>query len=432
MNIAWSVGFRSRGHYRLTQHTRVAWFIAAIIGAAIASFLPKKLPKRVITVSALSLSLSLLTLNHILILALPFLFTQLFSSALVLIGGIVNVSSHYDLDALTASLYLNGIANGLLFAPTLALAGEVAAFYMRGKFAASTEQLSFNLGILLQTLLYDYLKPSYNHSDGFNPETVHGIIDCVFGFFGLCFAALLFIESPVDLLVAGREMAATDAVRRLQRDFPPHSDLQQMQEHKLYVAQSERLTTEQSFVQAAPIFFKLGILRALNAMSISTYVFDLLYRWNGDYIVFAVCRLVGSFCGSIFVDVLGRKALTLVGLLISGGFAVGAATQLRVSRIIVCILICFFQFFCGLAFTPSSAYLSEAYPLKVKQNFISFTFMIELLVFIILSICDPFEYFLYVIGGFSLTAFLLGILALPETRRTTLREAQHRIHSTCF
>lgn len=343
----------------------------------------------------------------------------------------MNVSSHYDLNALTASLYLNGIANGLLFAPTLALAGEVAAFYMRGKFAASTEQLSFNIGILLQTLLCDFLKPSYNHSDGFNPETVHGIIDCVFGFFGLCFAALLFIESPVDLLVAGREMAAHDAVRRLQIDFPPHSDLKQLEEHKLYVAQSERLTTEQSFVQAAPIFFKLGILRALNAMSISTFVFDLLNRWSGHYVTFSVCRLVGSFCGSIFVDVLGRKALTLVGLLISGGFAVGTASQIF-TYMHVFMLLCFFQFFCGLAFTPSSAYLSEAYPLKVKQHFISFTFMIELLVFIILSICDPYEYILYVVGGICLAAGMLGILALPETRRTTLREAQQRIHSTCF
>lgn len=346
----------------------------------------------------------------------------------------MNVSSHYDLDALTAGLYLNGIANGLLFAPTLSLAGEQAAFYMRGKFTASTEQLSFNFGILLQILLCDSWEPSYNHHHqyGNNPETVHGIINCVFGFFGLCFAALLFIESPVDLLVAGREMAANDVVRRLQRDFPPHSDLQQMQEHKLYVSQNERLTTEQSCVQTTPIFLKLSILRALNAISISTFMFDVLYGCNGNYIIFGVSRLVGSFFGSIFVDSLGRKGLTLLGLLIGSGFAYGTASQMFYPYLNVFLLLCCFQFFCGVAFTPSSAYLSEAYPLKVKQNFISFTFMVELLVFIIISTCDPFQEFLYVIGGIFTGAFVLGIWCLPETRRTTLREAQKRFHSTCF
>lgn len=350
----------------------------------------------------------------------------------------MNVSSHYDLDALTAGLYLNGIANGLLFAPTLALAGEQAAFYMRGKFTASTEQLSFNFGILLQILLCDTWEPSYNHSDGFNPEKVHGIINCVFGFLGLCFAALLFIESPVNLLVAGREMAAHDAVRRLQKDFLPHSDLQQMQEHKLYVSQNDSLTTEQSFVQASPIFLKLSILRALNAISISTFIFDVVYISDGKYyIIFGACRLVGSFFSSIFVDSLGRKGLTLVGLLIGGGFAFGTASQMFYPYFNVFMLLCFFQFFCGVAFTPSSAYLSEAYPLKVKQNFISFTFMIELLVFIIISTCVSYQkdvlwIMLHATGGIFSVAFLLGIWCLPETRRTTLREALQRIQSTCF
>lgn len=76
MNIAWSVGFRSRGYYRLTEHTRVAWFIGAIIGTAIASFLPKILPKRVITVSwklALSFSLSLNKNDLIILLLASFL-----------------------------------------------------------------------------------------------------------------------------------------------------------------------------------------------------------------------------------------------------------------------------------------------------------------------------------------------------------------------
>lgn len=351
---------------------------------------------------------------------------------MVLIGGIVNVSSHYNVDALTAGLYLNGIANGLLFAPTLALAGEQAAFYMRGKFTTCTEQLSFNIGIVVQILLCDTWRPSHNHYDSINPETMHWIFNCLFGFTGLCCAAFLFIESPVDLLVAGREMAANDAVRRLQCDPTPYNDFYQLQEHRSYIAQNDELTREQSFVQACPILIKLSILRALNAISISCFMFDILYYCNGSYIIFGICRCIGSIFSSTFVDSLGRKGLTLAGLLIASIFAYTIGGLMFYPYNNKFMLLCFFQLFCGIAFAPSSAYISEAYPLKVKQSFISFTFMIELVVFIIFSICDPIQEFWYVIGGIYTATFVLGIWCLPETHRTTLREALQKFRPTAF
>ncbi|KAH8415517.1 hypothetical protein KR222_001631, partial [Zaprionus bogoriensis] len=406
MNIGWSIGFRNRIYYHLTTHTKVAWFIGAIIGAPIGGFLPKAVPKRVIT---------------------------LLCATLVLIGGILNVTaSRYDHDALTAGLYLNGIANGLLFAPTLALAGELAAFYMRGKLTTSTEQLSINFGIFLQILICDTWRPNDHHNDSFQPETVHGIIHCVFGFVGLCCAALMFIESPVDLLVAGRETAALEAVRRLQCDFPPLSDEPQLQEHKLYVAENKALPREHSCVEASSVFMKLCALRALSAISISCFVFDVLYQTRGDYIIFGACRLLGSFVATIFIEALGRKSLTLAGLLIGSGFAYATASQYFYPYLNVFMLLCFFQFFCGVAFTPTSAYLSEGYPLMRKQHFIGFAFMIEMLVFIILAICDPSAEFIYVIGGLFTGAFVLGIWGLPETRRTTLRESQKLFKATAF
>lgn len=189
----------------------------------------------------------------------------------------------------------------------------------------------------------------------------------------------------------------------------------------MYVAQNEELTREQSFTQAFPIFIKLALLRALNALSISSFIFDVLYDCNGNYIIFGACRWIGSLLGSTFVDSLGRKGLTLAGLLVASAFAYATASQMYYHY--AYMLLCFFQLFCGLAFTPGSAYISEAYPLKVKQSFISLTFMVELVVFIVCSICDPFQEFLYVIGGIFTGAFVLGLCCLPETRRTTLREA---------
>ncbi|KAL7733919.1 hypothetical protein ACLKA6_011624 [Drosophila palustris] len=414
INIAWSIGFRHRIYNTVSVHVSVAWFIGAIIGAAISSFLPKAISRKVIT---------------------------LFCSMLVMIGGIVNASTHYNLDAVKANLYLNGIANGLVFAPTLALAGELSVFYMRGKISTSIEQLSFNLGIFLQIVIYSGYSPSSYHSNGFNPELASGIIAAVFGFMGLVFATVLFIESPVDLVASGREQAAMDALRRLQRLVTPSDQtLAQLEEHKRYVAENESMSREKSFNHAVPAFIKLCLLRGLSALSISSFFYEMLYRanvydnWTGEYyIVFGACRLLGSFLASLFVDSLGRKAPILVGLAGSTAFAFVAASQVGLPYGAAEIWLYSFQSFAGVTFTISSAYLSEAYPLKVKQSFISFTFIIEMLVFIVIGTSDLIEVFLYIVGGLLLATFVLAIFWMPETRRASLREAQQKFRGflTC-
>ncbi|KAH8371424.1 hypothetical protein KR093_007427 [Drosophila rubida] len=392
MNIAWSIGFQVND--RLDNHIRAAWFIGAIIGAAIAAFLPRVLPRRVIT-----------------------------------------SSTHNDLSALQAHLYLNGIANGLAFAPTLALAGELAVFYMRGKISASTEQLSFNLGIFLQIIIAATYSQNYNYNNDYHHELVGGIIAAVFGFLGIVFAALMFIESPVTLVASGREQAAVDALRRLQRLFTPHDQtLAQLEEHKRYVADNQNLATEESFSRALPAFFKLAALRCVNAISISSFFCEMLsyssiYAIEMRIIIFGAARLLGSCIGALVVDSLGRKGPTVVGFAGATAFAFVAASQTVFGYHDVVFWLYFFEFFAGLALTITSAYLSEAYPLNVKQHFISFTFIVEMLIFIIIGSCDLVQEFLYIVGGICAGAFVLGILCLPETRRTTLRVAQQRFTS---
>ncbi|KAH8301886.1 hypothetical protein KR044_000310, partial [Drosophila immigrans] len=410
MNLAWSVGFRNTMYNGVSNHIRVAWFIGAIIGAAIAAFLPRVIPRRLIT---------------------------LFCSMLVLIGGIVNASTQFNLEALQANLYMNGIANGLAFAPTLALAGELAVFYMRGKIAASAEQLSFNLGIFLQIIVAATYTPSYYYND-FSPERVSGAIAAVFGFLALVFAALRFIESPVTMVATGREQAATDALRRLQRlGTPQEQTLAQLEEHKRYVADNNNLSTEESCSQAIPAFLKLTALRCVNAISICSFFSDILYYantsyyyWNQEYyIIFGAARLLGSCFATLIVDSLGRKGPTVVGLAGATAFAFVAASQEVFGYRNTIFWLYFFQLFAGFTFTITSAYLSEAYPLKVKQHFLSFTFIVEMLIFIILGSCDLVQEFLYIVGGICAGAFFMCILCLPETRRTTLRIAQQRFSS---
>ncbi|XP_060653552.1 uncharacterized protein LOC132789511 [Drosophila nasuta] len=409
MNIAWSIGFRHRIYDRASDHVRVAWFIGAIIGAAVAAFLPKVIPRRLITI---------------------------FCSTLVLIGGIVTWSSFYSVDAVLANLYLNGIANGLAFAPTVALAGELAVFYMRGKITASTEQLSFNLGIFLQIIVDStYIPDDYD----FAPEYVNGIITTVFGFVGLVMAAIMFVESPVTLVATGREQAATDALRRLQRPFltAQEETLAQLEEHKRYVTENTNMSSEESFSQAIPAFLKLTAIRCISAISISSFFVEILflanrhsYYWNDQHaLIFGAARLLGSCIAALIVDSLGRKGPTVVGLAGTAIFACVAASQSYYSYRDAIFWLYFFQLFAGLAFTMTSAYLSEAYPLKVKQHFLSFTFILEMVIFIIMGLNYLIDEFQYIVGGICAGAFFISILCLPETRRTTLRIAQQRFRS---
>jgi len=367
-----------------------------------------------------------------------------------MIGGIVIASTRQNGNATLAASYLDGIANGLVFAPFMALAGEVSVSYMRGLVAASVEQMCFGLGIFLQiiyTTTWSYSSyPSYN---SFSAENMKGVLSIIYGFLALVIGSLLCIESPVIMLAKNNdEQGAIDALRRLQRPYTlTNETYEQLAEHKKYLAQNNDLSTGQTIGQALPTFFKLVFLRGLNAMSISSFVrITLIYSFGfhghgsgylGWYIGFGVCRWMGNFIATFCMESMGRKKPTVLGLIVCSALAFVIAAQYNIflydTGNVIMLLV--FQLFAGIAFTATSPYLSEAYPLKVKQHFIAFTFIGEMLVFIGLTIASwshsaGANYF-YVMGGLYLFGFVFVALCLPETRRKTLRNAQD-MFSTFF
>ncbi|XP_030372994.1 hexose transporter HXT8-like [Scaptodrosophila lebanonensis] len=418
MNIALSAGFHNS---YLTIHMRVCWFIGAIIGALFSCFLANQISKKIIFQ---------------------------FSSFLVLIGGIVLACTKHNQNAMTAGLYLDGIANGFVFAPTLALAGEVVVFYMRGSITTNVEQMCYGIGFFLQ-IIYSM---SWNSGAAITSEQLHGLLSTVYGIIGLIIGSFLTIESPVLVLATKNEEAALDTLRLLQEPFTITSETyEQLAEHKRYLEKNKVLSTCESLVQAIPAFIRLVFLRALNAMSMSQvagYAFTLatytVYRNQaGPYVVFGLCRWLGNFITAFCTDTVGRKKLVLLGLLVTASMAIGAASKLDSSykswkfpkynphdMESVMALLCVYQVFAGVAFTPTSAYLSEAYPLGVKQNMISFTFIAEMLVFLIINATDlsftGTVNFFYILGGISAFSFVVGIWTFPETKRTTLRESQDK------
>ncbi|XP_017080222.1 solute carrier family 2, facilitated glucose transporter member 3 [Drosophila eugracilis] len=412
MNIAWSIGFHGRLFYKTTNHNFAAWFIGGIIGAVLSCFLTNKIAKK---------------------------YVLIFSSILVMIGGCVIASTRNNGDATLAGSYLDGIANGLVFAPFMALAGEVSVPYMRGLISASIEQMCFGLGIFLQiiyTTSWNYSTyPSYN---SFSSENMKGVLSIIYGLLALIIGSLLCIESPVIMLANNNnEQGAIDALRRLQRPYTlTNETFEQLAEHKKYLAHNKELSMGQSIGQALPTFIRLLFLRGLNAMSISKFVYiSFLYTFTHQYgrgswgwfIGFGICRWMGNFVATFCMESSGRKKPTLLGLFVCSILAFVVAVNYNTGNT---VMLLFFELLAGIAFTATSPYLSEAYPLGVKQHFIAFTFIGEMLVFILLTIFtwnkNAGATYFYVMGGLYLFGFFFVILCLPETRRTTLREAQEK------
>lgn len=441
------MGFRGPIRYVSSSHNNVAWFIGGIIGAVISCFLTNKVAKKYVMVSD-ELSKKLYSFCQ----TFKPPFPQLFASVLVSIGGLVIACTKNNGEATLAGSYLDGIANGLVFAPFLALAGELAVPDIRGKLATNMEQLSLQCGFLLQIIYTSSWTYSYYYSNDFSSENLKGVISAICGFSALLMALLLTIESPVLMLANNDEQGALDALRRLQKPATLTDETyEQLAEHKRYLAHNKDMTVGQSISQALPTFLRLVYLRAMNAMSLSSHVawtlaFSVYLQGErypeGWYLLLAVFRFVGALIPAFGIDSLGRKKPLLLGMIIgcAMAFAIGVQYSLAHAFQGVPILVVIFEFFAGMAFTGTSAYLSEAYPLGVKQHFIALTFIVEMFVFMIISLIDfniiyGGSQLFYGVGSLYIVGFILGAVSLPETRMMTLRGAQvlfSRVKNTEF
>lgn len=137
---------------------------------------------------------------------------------LVTVGGLVIACTHNNGAGTTAACYLDGIANGLVFAPFMALVGEISVPYLRGKASATLEQLCFGTGILLQIIyVSNWTYSSYMTYNDFTSENMKGVLSTIYGVLALIMGSFFTIESPVLMLANNEEQAAIDALRRLQK-----------------------------------------------------------------------------------------------------------------------------------------------------------------------------------------------------------------------
>lgn len=439
MNIAWSIGFICLDkELEISTHMRIAWFIAASIGSLGGVLLGKRFGYKLLMVSGNTWR----KFDEIFDDFLPLCFSQQFCSMFVLLGGVLFATTQLQPQAMLVARYLNGLANGLALPCSLAMAGELAVCYKRGRIASVTEQMSCTLGIFIQIVL----SVSWSEEYDINVDHLHGILCCIYGGLALCLATVYSIESPVDLLAQGDHESAIAALIRLQ--YPQQVTTEtddQLTEHNAYLSHNRSLSSTQAWCQALPALLRLCLLRMLYAMSTSILVVYTLtltsssvYGYStGPFVLFGLLRLAGS-CGGAFVqDTLGRKLTQLTGFMVCSVGSIGLARRLTAVEIVryadyrmALWLLLMFQLFAGFGFAPSSVYLTEAFPRSVKRMCIAIAYILELGVqlatfMLPMNLQNTCVYF-YGLGIFQLIGFLFSHWYLPETKFMTLRQAQQK------
>ncbi|XP_034481317.1 uncharacterized protein LOC117786992 [Drosophila innubila] len=418
MSLAWGAGFAEHSMHleliSMSVHMQVCWYGAAMLGALLSALLTHRTPQRPV---------------------------YIFSSCLVLLCGVLFLTLPERAGAVTAARYLDGFANGLVFVPTLTTVGELSVCEMRGVLTASVEQLSCNFGIFIQ-LFYTAIWNS-GWSLTIVADQVHGLLSIFLGVAALALALTLCVESPVYLLLRRNEQAAVAALRHLQRPSMVTSEtFLLLDEHKRYVADNRELSWGQSIQRGLVPLLKLTLHRSLYALSLTPIVWVALYKTAVEltpnfhtwpYVAFGILRCTGSCCVVFLMDSGGRKKPSLFGIFAGGTFAIAFATLFqRTPHMISALSMLFsFQFFAGVAHAASAVYLTEAFPLAVKPYFVAIVYILELLIRIgpccFKTSHNDIAVYFYVLGGMSISFFLLGIFSLPETKLTTLAQAHRKI-----
>uniref|UniRef100_A0A1I8PFG2 Major facilitator superfamily (MFS) profile domain-containing protein n=1 Tax=Stomoxys calcitrans TaxID=35570 RepID=A0A1I8PFG2_STOCA len=409
--------------YRVTGysgHFQYSWFVAVIIGIVLSLPAIRIMPKK---------------------------FIMGISSLLILAGGIVFTCSPHNLDALVAGRYLNGIAVGLATTPYLTVISDISRFGARGA-CLGIEQLSLTLGMALQIII----TTRWDVRSLLTTNSLHGILDIILAILA-GISLWRFVESPVDYLRMGDEASALGALARLQR--PPRVNSAtniSLVEHNTYlnehcdlgICSSIGPMLKMIFFRSMMLAFTFSLpLSEMLKMSKSTILSKTsnpsAYLLNIPIVV-AAMRILGAFLALLATDRLGRKLPALISALAAGAFMISIAVicrnydNLDSAHAMSCVSsFCLMVQFCAGMFAPlTSAYVAEAFPLKTKPYCIALCAILEQVIqIIVLCLADPIgnDGTLMAEGIMIVVTTIYFGITMPETKQTSLREAQKRFRN---
>ncbi|EDV49126.1 low-affinity glucose transporter HXT3 [Drosophila erecta] len=416
MDMAASLGWSQPYSVLLFTEYSYCWFVGVIIGAVAATVSMNFLPKLVYYV---------------------------FGGLMQLTGSIIFTAAPADYSACLAARYLAGLGIGFITVPFLIHNAEVAACNLRGIHGAK-EQCALALGIFFQVIFTTEWTSMINS----NPNVIHGILGIIFSLCGLAMTALV-IESPIFYLRRNMENRARQSQQKL-LSHNPDAVSATLEEARRYVAESDNRTLGEELVASVMPFLKMLFFRCFVAFSFSlpltmSIISSTAVADKGGSLwpiyVFGALRGIGVMVAFLFLDTLGRKVISLVGLLVMAGLMLGlAGLYANVINLIsfnlmtsACNIGMAFQAFAGLFVCSSSAYMGEAFPMRVKSFLVGVIVIIEQIVHIVVIACVSsatiknffFQYFLAV-GIIMLVGMIFLTVSMPETKKMTLRKAGHR------
>lgn len=311
--------------------------------------------------------------------------------------------------------------------------GEQVVKSLRGRFL-STEAMCINMGIFGQ-ILYAYNDPD----DG---PLVHAIVTIIFGIAAAILAFATAIESPFYYLERNDENNALTCLIRLQI---PHVITQEthdlLAEHKNFIAEQNRKTQSEVLHDGLIAMAKVSLHRCFIAMSftlplnialVTLAVIGPNVMWPLTF--YSLMRLIGSIIICLSTEKLGRKKPVLLSLPICAGMLIGVGCLFNDTidgdnAYTGIYLLLIYQLFAGVYMGPSGPQISEAFPLQMKSFFIAGVVIIEMLLQIIIVVATLNAVLDLAVYCFTLAALTLVYAAfvyffIPETKDTTLREAQ--------
>ncbi|XP_075156701.1 solute carrier family 2, facilitated glucose transporter member 3-like [Haematobia irritans] len=415
MNMALGLGWYQYSVTGSTFHFCYSWFIGVIIGTILTAPLVNFIAKK---------------------------FIMGLSTLLILIGGILFTSVPDNYATLLTGRYFNGLAIGLATVPFLMNAGEIAANSVRGVCLAM-EQYAITFGIMIQ-MIYASL---WSYTFNFPVNRVHGIIDIVFAIIAGIFL-IFFVESPIDHIRKGDEATALDILGNLRQPKGITREVQlQFEEQRAYVREQDALTMQQSFKEGLVplvkmIFFRSMMLAFSYSLTLNAALqYSSIFSGNTWAPSVAGCaRAVGAIIAICLVDNIGRKFPSIFSAIIVGGLLIGVASLFRtVGSILILsdmnssmILIIVMQAITGFFSPFASIFIGEAFPLRVKPYMMGICVILEQIIHIIIIVTLSSTYMgvcLLVQGIMIVAVFLLLLFSIPETRKTSLAEAQRRFRN---
>ncbi|KAH8251801.1 hypothetical protein KR038_008616 [Drosophila bunnanda] len=412
MDFAASLGWDPTFSVLLSTEFSYCWFIGVIIGALAAMATMTFMPKQVYYV---------------------------FGGLMQLIGSIIFTAAPADYSCCLAARYVAGVGIGLITVPFIIHNAEVAGSNKRGA-TAGLEQCGLAIGIAAQVVY----TTEWLTFDDYNSNLVHGILGIVFSLLGLATSGMA-VESPVFFLQRNQEQKARSCQLQLVGNNTGLAN-KYFDEARIYVVESSSRSLGEELVASAMPFVKLLLFRCCVAFSFSLpltssiiyssqIVEGISVSWQ--MYVWSCVRLIGTLVALCFLDTIGRKAVSLVGLLCMAGLMLGMAGLYDdvlsfYSMAQICNIGIAFQAFAGLFVCSSSVYLGEAFPLRLKPYLVGLIVIVEQVIHVIVIACigsgvgvNFFAYFLAV-GIIMLLCVIFFAVSMPETKKMTLREAGHR------